>query len=428
MKRTTGPVFFWRRRGAPTSNALLALFVSILVVGDSLAAERLPIEVVETAGLRRFNYPVGYEFETPKPVPSDTPFALRLNDQPERGQFRPLTEGPLAKRWRLDFHVDFGPYEKIPGEIVYGKGVTPEEGGGLRLESDDKSLRVQHPGALTFTLSRNATGFLDSVVTDLGDFLRPGSAGLGIVARNGEQITLGGASSWSVVWEGPSSIATRYSSRERLKGDLVIDSRVDCDFPLGKSWVKATWTIEDPKDLVSEMNLGLNLALHDLEGNSPTPTLLDFATPELTYMTLAPNAGHVAELSAGPGRSPKNEGASKTFWKLMTGESGKTTSFAQNETPVSDLGRYGWAHVMDSRRCTAIAISGFGDHQDRMEVSGDGTLKLGRGFAKSEQRAANASEKQFEFWLHFVTFPAHVGAVTSPQSMLFPPLVRPRAE
>ena len=39
---------------------------------------------------------------------------------------------------------------------------------------------------------------------------------------------------------------------------------------------------------------------------------------------------------------------------------------------------------------------------------------------KIGQRPLNQPKKSLRFWLHFVTTPVQVGAVTSPQSMLAP--------
>ena len=80
----------------------------------------------------------------------------------------------------------------------------------------------------------------------------------------------------------------------------------------------------------------------------------------------------------------------------------------------------GWAHVMDARRCTAVAVAGFGRRTaDRIEVQASGRLVISRGFQPPE-RGPPPTEKRLTFWLHFVDMPPHVGAVTSPQSMLAP--------
>jgi len=74
----------------------------------------------------------------------------------------------------------------------------------------------------------------------------------------------------------------------------------------------------------------------------------------------------------------------------------------------------GWAHVMDSRRCTAVAVEGFAtaakrDSPAEIAVDADGSLRLWR-----------VGTKQLRFWLHFVGMPVHAGAATSPQAMLAP--------
>ena len=59
---------------------------------------------------------------------------------------------------------------------------------------------------------------------------------------------------------------------------------------------------------------------------------------------------------------------------------------------------------------------------DRFEVHAGGHLVFERRFdnEKTGQRLPDQPKKSLRFWLHFVTAPVQVGAVTSPQSMLAP--------
>ena len=75
---------------------------------------------------------------------------------------------------------------------------------------------------------------------------------------------------------------------------------------------------------------------------------------------------------------------------------------------------------MDATRCTAVAIGGFGRAtRDRIVVDADGRIQLWRDFA-GDGGSPPKGPKALTFWLHFVTMPVQVGAVTSPQSMLAP--------
>src|SRR5438046_10680436 len=86
-----------------------------LALSPSAAAERLQLEVRETAGLARRGYPTSVRLRLPRAVPAATPFRLRREGQPVGAQFRPEpAEGPAAAWW-LDFQADVasdaaGPY------------------------------------------------------------------------------------------------------------------------------------------------------------------------------------------------------------------------------------------------------------------------------------------------------------------------------
>lgn len=83
----------------------------------------------------------------------------------------------------------------------------------------------------------------------------------------------------------------------------------------------------------------------------------------------------------------------------------------------------GWAHVMDRRRCLALAVDGFArQSHDSIAVSAEGEVSLWRQFAEPAA-APPPGRKQLRFWLHFVQNPPHISAATSPQSMQTPLLV-----
>ena len=59
---------------------------------------------------------------------------------------------------------------------------------------------------------------------------------------------------------------------------------------------------------------------------------------------------------------------------------------------------------------------------DRFEVHAGGHLIFERSclHGRAGQAAPREPKKTLRFWLHFVTAPVQIGAVTSPQSMLAP--------
>lgn len=63
------------------------------------ASERIAIEVGETAGIRRFQYPVAVQLKLAEPVPRETRFRLLREDVPVIAQFRAAEEGGAVARW-----------------------------------------------------------------------------------------------------------------------------------------------------------------------------------------------------------------------------------------------------------------------------------------------------------------------------------------
>ena len=80
----------------------------------------------------------------------------------------------------------------------------------------------------------------------------------------------------------------------------------------------------------------------------------------------------------------------------------------------------GWFHATDSTHCVAGSLVHFGrSARDRIELSGTGILQLGREFA-ADKLAPPPGPKALTFYRHFVGIPVHIGAATSPQSMMAP--------
>ena len=79
---------------------------------DERPVQRLRVAVAETAGIRRFGYPVSTVLQLPEPVGDTAHFRLLDGNRPVRAQFGPL--GDTAGRARavsLDFAVDHAPLE-----------------------------------------------------------------------------------------------------------------------------------------------------------------------------------------------------------------------------------------------------------------------------------------------------------------------------
>jgi hypothetical protein len=356
-------------------STLPALAVLLSCGVPLLAAERIGLTVTETAGLRRFGYPVEVVVPLPKPVAADTPFRLvDAGGKPVAAQISPHEADPTGVRAVVvDSILSCGPKEARRFALEYGAGVTPTpaENGGVRVEEADGEFRVT--GGLTSVVPKDGKGLLRSVAGGKTEYLRPDSAGL-LLVRGKEAVPFR-ADSAKVLRQGAFAAAVRLTGKA---------GTVDLTFPRSKSWVRADWTAEGPDDAVPVADLNLLV-----EGE---PTLVDFGAASMVYSHLKP--GESAELEGKPAR-------------VLSGKADRPPVLAEFEGPAE-----GWAHVMDRRRCTAVGVVGFGA-AGRIRADADGRLRL-RGDAG----------RRLTFYLHFVPMPVQVGALTSPQSMLAPLVVR----
>ena len=345
-------------------------------------AQRL--RVTETAGIRRFNYPV-----TAKLWPNLPAGPLRLEEEGK----------PVASQFQgeeIDFNVSLGPYEQREFTVRTEMPHSPFRLDQAIVREEGENFLVGYTPNLQFAVPRNLLGFLSSVKTSRWDYLRPGSQGLLLRYRDDILYRVGG---WGphgaptrarLVKQGPLSSVLEFSSTEGLRGSRSVPSLVRFEFPRSKSWAKTTWTVEDPEGFLSGLGLELNL---NIEGE---PALVDFGGSSMVYGQL--RSGQAAALIGGP-----------QSWRVLLGPTAALEPYVAAERGLAE----GWAHLMDRQRCTAVAVEDFGRRQDRIEADAQGRLQIWREFR-------GAGPKSLTFWLHFVSMPVQVGAATSPQSMLAP--------
>ena len=354
--------------------------LATLVVIPTLAAAQVArLEVSETAGLRRFGYPVRARIHTSLP-----PEKLRLTADAAAvdAQFTRMEEGGVE----IDFAVDLKPGEKR-GFLVE-EGFSKPVSSPMSIEQTATSYVVRYPGGLAFDVPKNFPGLLNSVKTPAFEYLTAGSAGLILNDKdNAEHRTVATAS--RIVKSGPLACALRFDSTERL-GNRTVKSAVELEFPRSKSWAEVRWTVDDPDALVSGLIAEVNLRV---DGQ---PLIVDFGAGTMIYATVRP--GQSAKMSA-----------NASAWTIeLNGE-----SYAAGRDQRAE----GWAHVMDRRRATAVAIGDFAEPEGSIETWADGRLRIRRD-------RLDGIRKSLTFWLHFVDMPVQIGAATSPQSMMRPPVVR----
>lgn len=382
------------------------VFWSPLMALADTETSSLELVVRETAGLRRFGYPVHIQFKLPREVRANDHFRLLHNGSPVAAQFRSLREKGEGREVALDFNVTQGPLEQKLFKIEYGPKVIPaaEPKGGLRLEEGKENLTIRS-GNLSYVVPRQLTALLAQVKDGKRDYIRHPGGGLKLLTKEKGSHSLGNAERVTILRRGPLAIGLRFEGKivRDKERDGGIGWVVEMTFPLSKSWVEVEWMVEDPAGLVTEMLAPLNLHLEGF------PTLVDFGADSAVYTTL--RKGEAAFLSVGQSDGPA--------WKVETVRSTEPRQLLAVALSDRKQPAEGWAHSMDRQRCTAVAVQDFGRAvQDEIQVSSEGPLTVVRRF--SEKHEAVSKNKRLHFWAHFVSMPVQIGAVTSPQSMMSP--------
>ncbi|HVA46327.1 MAG TPA: hypothetical protein VNH11_08135 [Pirellulales bacterium] len=400
----------------------LAVFgwLALGLTGQSVAVEALQLEVGETAGIRRFGYPIALTLPELPLDPASARFRLCDGDKRVPAQFRREQTPGGAALWWLDFNVSLMPNEVRTLTLEYGPDVAADaEPRGLELKQTPDGFVIRNGAHLTWTVGRDLLGLLKSV--DAGELrhLRPEGVRLEIEGANGVLCEMRDETvSQRVIRSGPLAVAVRYEFTPNAGPFAEMKSTVDLTFPVSKSWVQVDWQIDDPRHAVrsARAEIAQNLG----PPTDQEPTLIDFGASSLVYLSLEKTtAGKLhARMAAPDSKAPRRQS-----WEVLRGAPDRLEPFVTRSPMPQSGDAEGWAHIMDRHRCLALAVDQFGrDGDDSIEIAAEGHTSLVRRFATGG--AGLPTSQRFRFWLHFVGFPPHLTAATSPQSMLSPLVVR----
>jgi len=391
------------------------LLLTAFVTSAGLAAEphRLTLEVTEPTGVHRDGSPVHALLALPRPVAASTSFRLVHDGKPVVAQFRPNTSALETSEWWLDFIVRSAPYERREYVVEYGPDVepVPERARGHKLVERGDSFVVSNAPYIDWTVPRDFRGFLRSVDFTPSEHLRPGSTGLTIRDRDGNTHQLGGEGTKSrVVRQGKLVVALRFEKTETSDTLGGVQWSAELIFPSPVSWVDLRLNIDDPENRIGEVGLQLSLNLDQPSGSSRT--LVEFGAARTIYRSLFGNAQ--VELRADSNRASP--------WQVLRGVEGQLQPFvaaSERSSPAE-----GWAHIMDRKRCLAIAFERFGQQgEERLNIQADGTLTASKRFVAAKSGDGGA-RKRWRAWLHFVHFPPQQSAGSDPHMMQNPLIVR----
>ena len=380
---------------------------------DDKARGVLKFSIKETAGLRRFGYPVHVIL----PIePNARSFRLERNGQAVPAQFRPGVGSDEKLAVLLDFIASPGPFEHQAYVVRYGGNVEPGPAsrGGMTVERREDSWIVRNQSALAYKVPDPFNGLLRSVMNGGFEYIDPRTPLVGaapailpstraLAAKQKPLPSLPGV----VTRKGPFAVGLRFRKATMYEGFGFIRSVVDLSFPSSKSWVEVIWTIDDPAGLAAGMRLDLDL---QLEG---APIAVDFGANNTVYGNLRLDESMTLNAGEAPGIAPLEH-----TWQVVKHHQGKPELYAASllkNAPAAE----GWVHVMDKTRCTAVAIADFGrSTRDAIIVNGK-RLTLSRMFAAPDAEPLKGT-KTLRCWFHFVANPVQITAVTSPQAMLAP--------
>lgn len=407
-----------KRAGLYTHCALWG-WLTLGFAHGSAIAQTLKLEVRETAGIRRFGYPIAIKL--PESISGATTghFRLRDGDKPLPAQFRQEKNENDAGAWWLDFNVNMMPGEVRTFVLEYGPDVAEyAEPPGLELEELPDGFIIRNRKYISWNLGRDLRGLLQSVAAGELQHLRREGVSLAIAGPNEPYEIDAKAVHARVIRSGPLTIAIRYEFKPTSGPLAELKSAVDLTFPVSKSWVQVDWRIDDPRNRLDSIRATIAQNL-----DVPTearPTLIDFGASSLVYMSLT--QGMIGKLHANTVR-PRSNGSPSQSWEVLRGTKDRLGPFVNRPAGSVSGDAEGWAHIMDRGRCLALAVDEFGDAgADSIETTAEGDLTLARKFASDE--AGGLKVKRCRFWLHFVGFPPHLTAATSPQAMLSPLAVR----
>ncbi len=370
-----------------------------------------PFEVREAAGIRRRSDVVSARYVFKSPITEKMNFRVMQDGETVPSQIRPVknTSGEISAV-TIDFVANFAPMETRQYELVYGANLTTtqEPTSGFELKETDDAFLISNRDRIVWTVQRDLSGLFRFRRNPDVEYVKPISAGLLFRDTGGTEHRLADQKPTAVrvTRQGPIASALEYQFNDWPKGGR---STVELEFVRSKSWARVTWTVESAMEITG-MSAELSL---DLEGREK---LIDFGADDFVYATVKED--ETAILTAGPITPDEPQHA----WTVQHGKSDSLAPFVVGQPGQSTTGIGGWAHVLDDTRCTAVAVGDFAKStRDRIEVDGSGRLLMAREF---DEQSDSAATKKFEFWVHFVSVPVHIGARTSPQAMRSPLQVR----
>jgi hypothetical protein len=282
-------------------STLLAPCVAGAAGGEAVA---VGLVLRETAGLRRFGFPVHAL------LPGDPPgrnARLLREGRPVDAQFRRVAGADGRRALALDFVSGPGPLETERYVVEVGDGVEPgpEPKRAVRVEREGEAFRVTAGGSLTYTVGDGLPGPVSGVENARLSYVVPSAGGFSVRHKDDPpgrwrvctwgRDPQGQPLPASATRQGPFAASLHFEGNVDLAGAGPAATSADLTFPSSKSWVETAWRLEDPLGVVAGMRVEIQLKVE------PAPTLVDFGAADTVYGVLRDRERMTLEAGDAPG-------------------------------------------------------------------------------------------------------------------------------
>ena len=390
---------------------LLAASVAVAGLGipgagtavSAQTVERTALHVEEMTGIRRFFYPVDARVPFPRGTLAEPAHVRLLRDGVELpAQYTASDRWPDGSvQWlAINFNISIGPLERQTYEVEYGEGVraTAEARRGLTVTEDDEGVQVSR-----MRFGKDAAPLVLSV-DYAGEHIGSGLNGFSVRDHDGNTHQVTGADvAFEIVRQGAQFVELRYTGRFELGGGGSMPFTILVGMPNSKSWLKASIVVEDPDGRVRDLVFQTPLTVGTL------PWVWDFGTDRWTYGSLRSQeeAARMTVVTDSTGAST---------WEIATTRDGESQVY---EVSAERSGVEGWGHVQGAERAVAFAMGDFARAPGAYAMGIDGAGQLSLRVSRP-----GVSRHRLTIYQHYVSVPVHIGAATSPMSMLNPPVAR----
>jgi len=284
---------------------LPTLIVSLFAFATSVMAQTITFSVSETAGLRRFGYPVTATLESAEGMIADAEKVrlIAADGKEMPAQFTAMSKWPdgSVRGLDVDFSPSPGPREMLTYRVEIGKGPAQPLRAGLSVMETADEIVVAS-AAIRHRIRRDGRPLLTSIAFGENEF----------IGADGIRTTLQ-AGAGEIVKRGPFNVTLKLGS-------------VQLEYVNTKSWIKITQQAESEREIAVDAHFNL----------TKLPLLWDFGAGSWLY-------GNMNK----PGQTVTMHHR-KTDWDLLTGPD---TVFAT--TPTFD----GCGHLADAERVAAFGTA-----------------------------------------------------------------------